>query len=48
MNEVKYHLILFITAEEKWRLKALAVKKRTTVKELMQETIRKILEEEKE
>lgn len=46
MNEVKYHLILFITPEEKWKLKELASKRKVTVKELMQKIIRELIKEE--
>ena len=45
MNEIKYHLILFITPEEKWKLKELAVRRRMSIKTLMQETIKKIIKE---
>lgn len=47
MNEIKYHLILFITPEEKWKLKGLAVRSRKSVKVLMQETVRKLIKEGK-
>ena len=46
MNDLKYHLILSITPEEKWRLKELAARLKMSVKELMQETIRKLIKED--
>lgn len=45
MNEIKYHLIVLITPEQKWRLKELAARRKKTVRELVRETILELLKE---